>query len=123
MRSIASADSAKNTDTPERRFLFKLAPHLGMTVSKLEREIPYRELTEWMAEYRRDPWGSWRDNMHAAMTASLIANAFRGSDTRPFTCEDFMLTDPETAEKRKAERVARNNSALIAALNTIAKVH
>jgi hypothetical protein len=116
-------DSAKNTDTPERRFLFKLAPHLGMTVSRLERELPYRELVEWMQEYRRDPWGTWRDNTHAGMICTLIGNAFRGKDGRPFSVEDFMLLDPETAEQRRAEKRAQYSKSLVNALNAIAKVH
>ncbi len=123
MKFTGSADSAKNTDTPERRFLFKLAPHLGMTVSRLERELPYRELVEWMSEYRRDPWGTWRDNAHSALLASLIANAFRGKDVRPTTYEDFMLLDPEIAEKRKADRIARGSVALVNALNVVATKH
>lgn len=94
-----------------------------MTVSRLERELPYRELVEWMEEYRRDPWGTWRDNAHAALIASIMANAFRGKDMRPFSYEDFMLLDPETAEKRKAERIARSNRALVAALTAASKVH
>lgn len=94
-----------------------------MTVSRLERELPYRELVEWMDEYRRDPWGTWRDNAHAAMLASLAANAFRGKDTRAFTYEDFMILDPEIAEKRKAERIARSSRALVAALSSVATKH
>jgi hypothetical protein len=115
-------DSAKNTDTPERRFLFKLAPHLGMTVSQLER-MPYRELVEWMEEYRRDPWGTWRDNTHAAMICTLIGNAFRGKEGRPFSVEDFMLLDAETAEQKRAERRAKYGKSLVDALNSMAKVH
>lgn len=94
-----------------------------MTVSRLERELPYRELREWVEEYRRDPWGTWRDNSHAAMIATMIGNAFRGKDSRPLTVEDFMLVDPETAEQRKAERRSRANKSLIAALSVVAKVH
>ena len=94
-----------------------------MTVSRLERELPYRELVEWMEEYRRDPWGTWRDNSHAALIASVVANAFRGKDARAFTVDDFMLLDPETAAKQKAERAARGSLALVAALNAVAKVH
>lgn len=76
-----------------------------------------------MEEYRRDPWGTWRDNAHAAMVATLFANAFRGKDSRALTYEDFMLVDPETAEKRKVERASRSNLALISALNFVAKKH
>lgn len=94
-----------------------------MTVSRLERELPYREMVEWMDEYRRDPWGTWRDNVHSASIATVVANSFRGKDTRPLTCEDFMILDPEVAEKRKAEKISRSNRSLIAALNAVAKTH
>lgn len=107
--------------SPERQFLFVLAPHLGMTVSRLERELPYRELLEWMDEYRRNPWGSWRDNAHAGMIAATVANVFRGDKGRPLTFEDFMIMDPETAEKRKRERQASNNAMLVQCLKAIAK--
>ena len=123
MRFTVSAGSAKNTESPERRFLFKLAPHLGMTVSRLERELPYREFLEWVDEYRRDPWGTWRDNAHMATLASIIANAHRGKDMRAFTVEDFMLVDPETAERRRAENRARGSIALVQALNIAAQAN
>jgi len=85
--------------------------------------MPHRELREWMEEYGRDPWGTWRDNAHAALICSLIANAFRDSKARPVTYEDFMFLDPETAEKRRAERAKRANQALVAALLAASKVH
>lgn len=91
-----------------------------MTVSRLERELPYRELVEWMEEYRRDPWGTWRDNTHAAMIANILANAHRGKDTRPFSIDDFMLLDPEVAAQRKAEKAARGSIALVNALKAMA---
>jgi hypothetical protein len=94
-----------------------------MTVSRLERELPHRELMEWMEEYRRDPWGTWRDNAHSAVIATIMGNAFRGKDTRALSYEDFMFVDPETAEKRRAERMSRNNRSLVAALTAVAKVH
>ena len=34
---------------PTRRFLFRLAGHLGMTVRELGERMDSRELTEWMA--------------------------------------------------------------------------
>ena len=85
--------------------------------------MPHRELVEWMDEYRREPWGPWRDNVHAALICAVMANAFRGKDSRPFTYEDFMILDAETAEKRKAEMIARGNRALVQALTAAAKVH
>jgi hypothetical protein len=78
---------------------------------------------EWIDEYRRDPWGTWRDNAHAAVIATIMGNAFRGKDTRPLGYEDFMFVDPETAEKRRAERISRNNKSLVAALSAVATKH
>jgi hypothetical protein len=85
--------------------------------------MPHRELMEWMDEYRRDPWGTWRDNAHAALICTVIANAYRSKESRPFTYEDFMILDPEVAEKRRAEKISRGNLALVKALTAVAKVH
>jgi hypothetical protein len=120
MRFTGSAGSAKNTRSPERRFLFKLAPHLGMTVTHLERVLPYREFLEWAEEYRLDPWGTWRDNAHAAEICTVIANAFRSEKSRAFTYEDFMIVDPETAEKIREKRRRAANSNLVSILNSMA---
>jgi hypothetical protein len=92
-----------------------------MTVTRLEREIPYRELVEWMQEYARDPWGTWRDNAHSALVAATVANAFRGEKSKPFTFEDFMFMDKETSEKRRKEKQVEYNRNLIAALKAMAK--
>jgi len=89
-----------------------------MTVTHLERVLPYRELMEWMDEYRRDPWGTWRDNMHAASVCTVVANVF--SRSRTFTCEDFMYVDPETAEKRRQERQKTANANLVKILSAMA---
>lgn len=74
-----------------------------------------------MAEYSRDPWGTWRDNAHSAMVCSVVANAFRGEKSRVFTFEDFMLLDKETADKRRAEKQSARNRSLVAVLKAIAK--
>lgn len=92
-----------------------------MTVTRLERELPHRELVEWAEEYRIDPWGTWRDNAHAALIASMIANAFRRSGSRVFNPEDFMMMDPEAAAKRMAERRSASNKNLVELLNAMAK--
>ena len=53
-------------------------------------------------EYERlEPFGSWRDNWHAAMIASAIANAFRKKGAPPIGMHEFMYADPETAQEEK----------------------
>ena len=49
-------------------------------------------------EYERlEPFGAWRDNWHAAMTATILANAYRARNTAPVKISEFMFKDPETA--------------------------
>lgn len=51
--------------------------------------------------YREDPWGSYRDNIHAGIIASMIANAFRSKKGKAITYEDFMLIDRSEHRKKK----------------------
>lgn len=48
-----------------------------------------------------EPWGQWRDNAHAAVVASVIANAHRKKGTKAFDWQDFMLVDKDTDRARK----------------------
>jgi hypothetical protein len=59
-------------------------------------------------EYDRlEPFGQWRDNWHAALIASLIANANRRPGSPPVQIRDFMYVDSETEQDRKdAELIA-----------------
>lgn len=82
--------------------------------------LPYRELAEWMDEYQREPWGTWRDNAHAAMIASVIANAFRGEKSRTFSTDDFMLLDPEIAKAKREADQARKAELFIEYLKAVA---
>lgn len=41
------------------------------------RRLSGRELTEWQAYYRLDPWGGGRDDANAAMIASCVVNMLR----------------------------------------------
>jgi hypothetical protein len=50
-----------------------------------------RELQDWEAYYAVEPWGQLRDNMHAGMIASLLANQGRKRGSRAQTYEDFLL--------------------------------
>jgi hypothetical protein len=59
------------------------------------------ELEEWRAFWLREPWGPYRDNVHAALICSLIANAFRGKSSRPISYQEFMLSDRTQHKARK----------------------
>lgn len=68
-----------------------------MTVTQLEAVLPARELLEWQDKYRRDPWGTMRDNLHAGLIASSIVNVHRSKSSRAAKASDFLLVDSETA--------------------------
>ena len=62
-----------------------------MTVEQLERCISSKELTEWMAYYRIEPFGQERDDYHSARIAAAVYNAFANAKV---TESDFMLSTP-----------------------------
>ena len=65
-------------------------------MAELENTLGAGELVEWVEYYRVEPWGQWRDNAHAGMIASVIANVHRSRNGKAYTIKDFMLTDAET---------------------------
>jgi aspartyl/asparaginyl-tRNA synthetase len=73
-----------------------------------------------MDEYRREPWGTWRDNVHAGMVASTIANAFRGEKSRTYSVDDFMILDPEVAAAKREADQAKKAHMLIEYLKAVA---
>jgi hypothetical protein len=58
-----------------------------------------------MAFYSIHPFGSERDNIHAAQIASTIANANRGKNQPAFTANDFMLKTQEQKRKENTNSV------------------
>lgn len=88
-------------------FYFRLALALGMTVGELLGRASGRELTEWTAYYKLEPFGEERADVRAGVVASVIANVHRGKN-RPFRPTDFMVfRDPAVVraeQEREAER-------------------
>lgn len=71
---------------PARRFSFRLAAHLRMTVNELLGRMSSREIAEWQAFERIEgPLGGLRADMHAAMVVAAVVNANRskGPGKRP----------------------------------------
>lgn len=70
----------------------------------MARRLSARELAEYEALDRLDPFGPERGDLRMAILASLIANVNRDpKKTKPFKPLDFMPYVPE-AEKQAAER-------------------
>lgn len=63
---------------------------MGVTVAELLSRIDSRELSEWMAFYKLEPWGDERADLRIAILASLYANANRKKGQAPFKPSDFI---------------------------------
>lgn len=82
-----------------RRFSFRLALALGMTVRELLSRIGADELSEWIAYASLEPFGAIRGDLQAGIVASTIAGALGGKATPG----DFLLTFEPKKEKTGAE--------------------
>lgn len=83
-------------------------------MQELEVSVSARELADWAAYWGVEPWGAERDNMHAAVIASLIFNANRGKDTEPRKMDDFMFREVAVVN-------AKETTKFVAALRALAK--
>ncbi len=75
---------------PLRRFLLRLAGHLGMTVQELETRMDVRELHEWAATASREPLGLERLELLVATLCAMTYNANRGRNAAPSKPLDYM---------------------------------
>jgi hypothetical protein len=75
--------------------------------------LTQREYLGWRKYWAAEPWGPWRDNLHAAMIARELRRpqAKRGARV---TIEEFMVRDP-------AERVRSGNRNLLTWLRSVAR--
>lgn len=73
--------------------------------------MPVSEFKYWMAYDNLYPFGDDRNNIHAGLIASTIANVNRGKNQAPSTAQDFMLMPTET-------RNAQKTNSFVAFLNT-----
>jgi hypothetical protein len=56
---------------------------------------PQDHVAEWREFYLMQPFGPWRDNMHAALIASTLANSNRPKGSAPITLDVFMYRDAD----------------------------
>jgi len=88
--------------------MFRLALALGMTVAELGQRMSSAELTEWMAFFSLEPWGTEVEDWRAAMVASVIANVNRDPKKRkPYEPKDFMPRYEPQVQEQSWEEQAR----------------
>jgi len=59
----------------------------------LNRLLTVRQIREWIAFYRIEPFGESRADWRQAITSMILANVNRGKNTKAYKVKDFMLTD------------------------------
>lgn len=77
-----------------------------MTVRELLSRIDSRELSEWMAFYSLEPWGTEVDDHRHGVVAATIANVYRDPKKRrqPYEAGDFFPPrHPDEAEELSVE--------------------
>ncbi len=82
--------------------MFKLALALGKTVGQLSEEMSDKELHDWMAFYRLEPFGDERADLRAGIIASTVANSNRGKRGETRKPTDFMPFRTAAEDRRKA---------------------
>ena len=69
-----------------------------MTVAELLARVSSKELTEWMAFDRLEPFGTNTQYLGPAITSSVVANVNRPKSKKAMKPEDFM---PKFKKKKK----------------------
>ena len=57
-----------------------------------------RELSEWAAFWRAEPWGDMRADLRAGIISSTVANVMSGKKGRSVTPADFMPFQDKTEQ-------------------------
>lgn len=78
--------------------MFRLAATLGMTVAELSERMTAAELHEWVALISIDPWGPYRSDLHAAMTAWAGVAPW----SKQAKVSDFLIREPESRNQKPA---------------------
>ena len=81
-----------------------------MTVGELLQRMSSRELSEWMAFFTLEPWGTEVEDWRFAMVASTIRNVFRGPKDRPSQPKDFM---PQRGPIAREEQTVEEQEAIL----------
>lgn len=86
---------------------------LGRPPSEV-RALPMSDLQQLGLYWSVEPWGPWRDNVHAGQIITAIYEASLKKLRRPPSWKDFMLRPRE-------EKQAENRGSLLSALRMMAR--
>lgn len=85
--------------------LCRIGLALGLTPSEAE-QMPARDYELLLRYWQQEPWGPWRDNLHAAVIAAEVRRPHLKKGKK-VQLDDFMLRHPDdVAEEQEAKRRA-----------------
>lgn len=84
---------------------------MGLSIEDLL-ELPQRELDRWQRYWAEEPWGAYRDNLHAAMIVQYGLAPHLGPKAKPVRLDDFMFQHPEDRRERNRLEAARTFSTM-----------
>jgi hypothetical protein len=84
-----------------RRFRFRLALTLGMTVAELEAKMSVKELDEWAQYYALEPFGEERADYRNALNC-LVAAKCNGNKNAKL--DDFLLFKVKKTKKNDFDK-------------------
>lgn len=75
-----------------------------MTVRELLARIDSRELSEWLAFFSMEPWGTETEDLRAGVIASTIANVNRDKkkQAKPYKPADFVPKREQPIQKEQS---------------------
>lgn len=81
-------------------FEHRLCALLGLTLGEVQ-SMGSTEYDRWLRYWQQEPWGPWRDNMHAALIVSKLHNIHKKKSAKAATPDDFMLRDRQSNRDRQ----------------------
>lgn len=90
-----------------------------MPVGELLARMSGREIAEWMAYYRIEPWGEERGDLRSGVLASIVCNALRGKGDRVRKPQEFVLKfGGDVPDREDPKRVFATLKAMFKAVNS-----
>lgn len=77
-----------------------------MTVAELGRRMSSDEFAGWIAYAAIEPFGPRREDLRAALVASILVNTSTGRDAQKYRPADFLGLDEQAAAITGAQKVA-----------------
>jgi hypothetical protein len=98
---VVEAPPKKSGLTDEERFRCRVTALTGILPSAV-RNIPAEDYDLLLAYWDEEPWGAWRDNLHAAIIAREVRRPWLKQGAAD-SLDGFMVVNPEVRRKNRLQ--------------------